>query len=85
MKKTSSKNGCCKDEHKLFKSANDQHLAKLLILKAGFSEFVIIPLTSFPQEVYLATAYKNPAAKANAPPRRVPHCPLYISLRNFRV
>ncbi len=85
MKKTSSKKGCCKDEHKLFKSTNDQHIAKLLTLQAGFGELVIIPQTSFLHEVYFASVYKNPSAKANAPPPRVPDCPLYISLRNFRV
>ncbi len=85
MNKTSSKKGCCKDEHKVFKSTNDQLVAKMLIVKAAFGEFVITPQISFPKEVDLASVYENPSAQANAPPKRVPHCPLYISLRNFRV
>jgi hypothetical protein len=85
MNKTSSKKGCCKDEHKVFKSTNDQLVAKMLIMKAGFGEFVLTPQISFAQDIYIASVYKNPAAQANAPPKRAPDCPLYIRLRNFRV
>lgn len=85
MKKTSSKKGCCKDEHKVFKSTNDQLVAKMLIMKAGFGEFVLTPQISFSQEVHFTSVYENPLAQANAPPKWVVACPLYISLRNFRV
>lgn len=85
MNKTTSKKGCCKDEHKVFKSKNDQLVAKILVTKTGFSEFVPAPMVSFPQEVFINSVYQNPAAQANAPPKRVPDCPLYIRLRNFRV
>jgi hypothetical protein len=85
MNKTASKNGCCKDEHKIFKSSDDQLVAKMLFVKAGFGEFVPAAPIAFQQEGQLYSFYTNPAALANAPPGRVSDCPIYIRLRNFRV
>ena len=85
MNKTSSKKGCCKDEHKVYKSTNDQLITKALVIKANFCGFVPASLPAFPQAAYLTSPYKDYSSKANAPPRRAPDCPVYIRLRNFRV
>jgi hypothetical protein len=84
MKKDARKNGCCKDEHKTFKTGIHQ------FAKASFDvshQHVIIPY----QYSYNAhqSAFYTPliatSVHAHAPPACWRTCPIYIQVQNFRI
>lgn len=85
MDKSTSKSGCCKDEHKVFKSSGDQLQAKVFLAKVFFGEYIPSRIGSVPRRLHLPVTRMAIYALPNAPPERVPSCPIYIRLRNFRV
>lgn len=85
MKKVSSKNGCCKDEHKVFKSSSDQLLTKTYIAKAFSLDYLPTSEVIIPQVVYLPEYHNSYSAKANAPPEMISEVPIYIRTHNLRI
>ena len=86
MKKETQKKGCCKDEHRSFKTS-DHQLAKAM------PDVAYGALHTLPSRVYYYPAYCAPSfapcideeARAHAPPSRWRTCPIYITVRNFRL
>ena len=80
----SKTNGCCKDEHKTFKTA-DHHQ-----VKASF-DLAHIESISPPALVYQSfnpTFYKSLgylSVRPHAPPDLYLGCPLYLQVRNIRI
>ena len=83
MHKSKSK-GCCKDEHKIFKTADHQQVKASFDLAHGSA--AILPAKVY--QVYHLLAYDHfqaPKAQANAPPDLWRSCPIYLQVRNIRV
>ncbi len=83
MNKSKSK-GCCKDEHKTFKTSDHQQT------KVTF-DFSLVPVSALPvnySEQYFAPLHSiaiSSSVKAHAPPDLYAHCPLYLQVRNIRI
>jgi hypothetical protein len=83
MKKAGQKMGCCKDEHKTFKTGDHQ------LAKASFDfshQITPVHLTAYsfyPKPVYASCV--NKTAQANAPPSYWRTCRIYIQVQNFRI
>lgn len=86
MDKKSSKNGCCKDEHKIIKSTTDQVIVKNVSTKFQFTEY-ILPVRQALLHTSIRISNYNPyrISQAHAPPLIVSDCPIYILTGNFRV
>ncbi len=86
MDKKSSKNGCCKDEHKIIKKTTDQVIVKNVSAKFHFSDY-ILPIRQALRYSSITISNYNPnwISKAHAPPLIVSDCPNYIFTGNFRV
>ena len=86
MDRNSSKNNCCKDEHKIIKGVKDQILVKDIIAKIQLGQYIlpVKPGNVCPSgKIFFFST--NSMARAHAPPVNVPDCPIYIRLGNFRV
>lgn len=85
MVKKDRDKGCCKDEHKTFKSA-EHHAAKLAFDIASFPDAIIPALLT---QHYCCLLPHSPlklkGAFANAPPGVSSRCPIYIYVCNFRI
>jgi hypothetical protein len=84
MKKATQKKGCCKDEHKTYKTTDHQ------LAKASFDfshhQFSLIHIPDY--SVYCShvfTAYTNKIVLAHAPPSYWRTYPIYLEVRNFRI
>lgn len=86
MDKKSSKNGCCKDEHKIIKSTTDQVIVKNVSAKFQLSDYTL-PIRQGLLYSSIRISYYNPnwILKAHAPPLIASDCPIYILTGNFRV
>lgn len=86
MDKKSSKNGCCKDEHKTIKSATDQVIVKSVSTKFQFCEYLVpIIQAELYSSISISSYNSHRVTKAHAPPLIVSDCPIYILTGNFRV
>lgn len=86
MDKKSSKNGCCKDEHKIIKSITDQVIVKNVSAKFQFSEYILpIRQTLLHSSTRISNCNPHRVSQAHAPPLIVSDCPIYILTGNFRV
>lgn len=85
MVKTKKDNGCCKDEHKTFKAGEHQQ-GKLTIDLPQYTIAAVLPALYM---AYTEAPYEAMRAKvaltANAPPGKPGTCPIYITIRNFRI
>ncbi len=84
MVKRTDDNGCCKDEHKTFKTTEHSKTTNDLQL-LQFSEAVIPPVTHYTRySTAPVIADRHTPVRANAPPPW--HgCPIYIRVRNLRI
>ena len=86
MDKKSSKKGCCKDEHKIIKSATDQILAKDVVAQIHLSDYVLPLPTHVFYSNSIPVTYAYTMARTHAPPPIIiPGCPIYLRIGNFRV
>ena len=84
MKKSAQKKGCCKDEHKTFKTTDHQLAKATFDFKATSAPVFFI--TRF--HAYLKPLYNNRvtcSTKAHSPPSLWRPCPIYIEVHNFRI
>lgn len=85
MSKKSSKNDCCKDEHKIIKKSSDQVIVKDFITQIQYlGEAVAIQSYTF-STARIPIYYSNRMAQAHAPPLIGQSCPIYLRLQNFRI
>lgn len=83
MKKAEQKKGCCKDEHKTFKSA-DHQLAKVSF-HPNFS-CTILPVNAISyHQARLRDIRSCKIQYVNAPPSPWRTVPIYIQVCNFRI
>lgn len=86
MDKKSSKNGCCKDEHKIIKSTTDQVIVKNVIAKFQLGDYSLpIRQVLLYSRIRINNYNPNRVSQAHAPPLIVSDCPIYILTGNFRV
>lgn len=84
MEKAKRDKGCCKDEHKTFKT-NDHQIVKASF---DFSHVQIEPALTPVYSYYSAPVYTaciNEIARTNAPPGLWRTCPIFIQVQNFRI
>lgn len=85
MTKTSDDNGCCKDEHKTFKTSEHQSA------KAAFDQIVPAAIPQLPVSYYCYSQrlafvpVSKVALTAHAPPSLWRVNPIYLTVRNFRI
>lgn len=86
MDKKSSKNGCCKDEHKIIKSTADHVIVKNVSAKFQFFDYTLPIRQGLLYSIIKISNYNpNKVSKAHAPPLIISDCPNYILTGNFRV
>jgi hypothetical protein len=83
MKKATQKKGCCKDEHKTFKT-NDHQLAKATF---DFSHqlFISAPPAYFLYVETVDPSKINTSRLTHSPPSCWRKCPIYIQVQDFRI
>ena len=80
----SKSKGCCKDEHKLFKTADHQQ-GKVSFDPAHSFVTLIPALVPIHNNSSVYYQYYASGMVANSPPELLPGCPKYILIRNIRV
>lgn len=85
MDKKSSKNGCCKDEHKVIKAATDQALLKSVVSKVRFCDGALLIGSGAFTYNKIPVIFISSMVQTHVPPLITPACPIYIRIRNLRV
>ncbi len=80
----SKSNGCCKDEHKTFKTSDHQQVK--ISFDIAHAATAIVPAliyNSYPAATFYNRVYKF--VRPHAPPDQYSSCPLYLQIRNLRI
>jgi len=85
MSKKSSKNDCCKEEHKIIKKTTDQVIAKDWVTQIQCPGEAVATRTCKFSITRIPVYYANRMAQAHAPPLIGPDCPIYLRVQNFRI
>lgn len=88
MEKGKSRDGCCKDEHKVVKADGDATFSKAFLEHSPLPDAALPPLLAFTiaDAVPFRTATESISGKPHGPPGVLSHStPIYLRVRSFRI